>query len=135
MNINCNNKFCNNNFFYIIVIGLFIFIFDFFAKKFHWYFNMWYLDILMHFLGGFLIALTGIYLGSGSLSWDFKSNIKIILFILSIGILWEIYEITINQSITKNTFNLLDTLSDLFFDLLGGLVLICYYKVCKIHLK
>ncbi|MFA5827486.1 MAG: hypothetical protein WC839_03235 [Candidatus Paceibacterota bacterium] len=80
----------------------------------------------MHFLGGVWLGLAIILF--------FKINkisliliLKIILGVLFIGILWEFFEVIINDYITQNYFNLLDTLSDLSFDISGGIFAIVYF--------
>ena len=104
---------------------LFIFAVNFFANKFYWYYSVRYLDMIMHFLGGFWVGLVFLwlfYLENLSVRLVFK----IILGVLLIGILWEVFEILVNNSIAQNPFNVLDTLSDLLFDLFGGLCAILY---------
>jgi hypothetical protein len=82
--------------------------------------------MFMHFLGG---AWAGL-----ALIWFFrleelssKSILKIILGVLLIGVFWEIFEIIVNRITTENLFNVLDTASDIFFDLAGGLLAIFYF--------
>ncbi len=103
---------------------IFIFIVNFLAVKFYWYSSIWWLDILTHFLGGFWLSL--------SVSWFFSgkstqlSIIKTLIIVLIIGLLWEVFEIVVNETISKNNFDLSDTLADLFFDLSGGVVALFY---------
>ena len=110
----------------LICLIFLIFILNYLAMKFYWYSSMWYFDMPMHFLGGIWLAL--------ALSWFFKIKeislslvIKIIFGVLIIGVLWEIFEIIVNNYTTQNPFNLLDTLSDIFFDLSGGCFAILYF--------
>ena len=58
---------------------------------------------------------------------DFKLIMKTILFVLSFGILWEFFEIFTHNYIAHDPFNILDTTSDIFFDLAGGVSAILYY--------
>ena len=44
-----------------------------------------------------------------------------------IGFFWEIFEILVDKSITQDSFNILDTTSDMFFDLAGGGLSIIYF--------
>lgn len=100
-----------------------IFAADFAAHKFHWYFSIWYFDMLMHFLGGFWISLVLIWLWSGRDSFrKLSANpiFKILSGVLIIGVLWEVFELIVNNTIAQNPFDVLDTASDLFFDLAGG---------------
>lgn len=109
----------------LIYLIFFILVMNFLANKFYWYSSIWYLDIIMHFLGGLWLGLAFIYLFSPQ-DHSFNSVFKILLFVLLIGVGWEVFEIAVNDVITKNPFNYLDTLSDIFFDLSGGLCAILY---------
>ena len=104
----------------------FILVVNFFAHKFHWYFSVWYLDMIMHFLSGFWIGLASIYIFPLKNS-SFDSVFKILLFVFFIGIGWEVFEIFVNDIIAQNSFDFLDTLSDILFDLAGGTFAILYF--------
>jgi len=80
----------------------------------------------MHFLGGFWLGLALIWLFSVK-ELSFKIIFKIILGVFFIGILWELFEISIDKTITQNPFNILDTISDMCFDLAGGAFSIIYF--------
>ncbi len=111
----------------------FIFGLNFLAMKLYWYSSIWWFDMPMHFLGGFFIGLLGMYLFSpcqgGVPERRGGEILKLSLFILLIGISWEIFEIIVHNAITHESFNLLDTASDVFFDLSGGLSAIIY--ICR----
>jgi len=103
-----------------------IFLLNYLAMKFYWYSSIWYFDMPMHFLGGFWLGL--------AILWFFKIKeissvliLKIILGVLFIGILWEFFEVIVNNYTTQNLFNLLDTLSDLSFDVSGGMFAMLYF--------
>jgi hypothetical protein len=110
----------------IIFLIFFIFLINYLAQEFYWYSSIWYFDMPMHFLGGFWLGLVSLYLfPSEDRSW--KYIFKVFFTVLLIGIGWEIFEILIDKFITFNNFNSLDTLSDLFFDLAGGLSAVFYF--------
>ncbi|MFA5778111.1 MAG: hypothetical protein WC870_01300 [Candidatus Paceibacterota bacterium] len=110
---------------HLLYIILFIFVANFAANKFFWYSSVWYLDMIMHFLGGFWLGLAFLwFLLEENLS--FALILKIILGVLFVGILWEIFELLFNNIVAQNPFNILDTSSDLFFDISGGLCAILY---------
>jgi len=113
--------------FYIVFLMFFMFLMDFLAKSFFWYFTLWYFDIFMHFLGGLWVGLFFIYVFSRK-NASFDSIKKIILYVLLIGVLWEFFEIFANQYIGRNPFDIWDTLADLFFDLLGAFVATFYFS-------
>ncbi len=111
----------------------FIFIINLLAGKLYWYSSIWWFDMPMHFLGGFWIGLMALWLASSKLELSLGSKslipvaLKVLLFVLFIGIGWEIFEILVNEVITDNPFDYLDTSSDIFFDLAGGTVAIFYF--------
>jgi hypothetical protein len=82
--------------------------------------------MLMHFLGGVWLSLLSIYFFSINRG-SFKSVLKILLIVLLIGIGWEVFEILIDKLITLDSFNFLDTLSDICFDFSGGAFGILYF--------
>ena len=105
---------------------LFIFLVNYIAMKFYWYSAIWYFDMPMHFIGGFWLGLAYIWLFSVK-EFSFKFIYRIILSILLIGIFWEVFELLVDKSITHKPFNALDTLSDIFFALAGGLSAVFYF--------
>jgi hypothetical protein len=117
-----------------IAITIFlIFILNFIAGKFYWYYTIWYFDIFMHIFGGFFIALL--------LFWflhikeiSLKTILKIIFGVFIIGVSWEIFEIVFNNIIAGDPFNILDTVSDIFCDLAGSCFAITYFYK-KINFK
>ena len=106
----------------------FIFFINILAHKFYWYSSISYFDMIMHFLGGFFLLLVIAYVFPPKVS---HSQIKSIIFLLSgvliIGIAWEIFEYIINNVLAEQNFDILDTLSDLFFDMLGGTLALFYF--------
>ena len=103
-----------------------IFLVNFMANKFYWYSSIWYFDMIMHFLGGLWIGLASIYLFKIS-DKSVNTIFRVMLSVLLVGIAWEIYEIAVNDVLAQNTFNYLDTISDIFFDLGGGSTAILYF--------
>ena len=105
---------------------LFILVLNLLAFRFYWYFSIWWFDMPMHILGGFWVGLVFIwFLKPKDLS--FNAVLKIILGALFIGLLWEVFEIFAYNFITQTPFNVLDTLSDLCFDLAGAGLSVFYF--------
>ena len=112
---------------------------NYLALKFYWYSSIWYFDMIMHSLGGFWVGMFFIWFFSiedlpffsFSLAViDFKLILKTVLFILFIGISWELFEFFVFNQLGHDPFNILDTISDLCFDLAGGfLALFYFYKI------
>lgn len=116
----------------LISLILFLLLIQILATKFFWYYSMWYFDMPMHFLGGLWSGLFLIWL----LSYKDLSNepkvkliFKILFGVLLIGIGWEVFEFSANNFFARDLFvaNPLDSISDIFFDLSGGVVAILYY--------
>ncbi|MFZ3011494.1 MAG: hypothetical protein WA060_00635 [Minisyncoccia bacterium] len=100
---------------------------NFVALKLHWYFLIWYFDIIMHFWGGLCVGFLLLWiLYKDNLDFSFGFVLKIGLGVLFIGSAWEVFEIIFNNIIAGNQFDILDTTSDIFFDLSGGLCAILY---------
>lgn len=92
--------------------------------------SFWWLDNLLHFLGGVMAA--GLILNFRPLA-DVLNNgtfvIKVLLLaalVLLVGVFWEFYEYAADYFFNRYLGNfflgmtVMDTLSDLAFDLLGG---------------
>jgi hypothetical protein len=88
-----------------------------------WYYLYPFLDMPMHLLGGFVGALaayaTIVTLGGVSVSAE-KSLLGVMLAVLAIAIGWELFEYT--WSVTNDAGISSDTMSDILFGLVGGLV-------------
>jgi len=115
---------------HLVYLMFFIFIANLLAIKFHWYSLIWYFDIVMHILGGFWVGMFFLYVFKRK---DFKPVdahlfFKVFLASLVIGILWEFYEFYIYQHISQIPFNQFDTLTDIFFDLLGSSFAFLYFS-------
>ncbi|HWA32279.1 MAG TPA: hypothetical protein VG694_02425 [Candidatus Paceibacterota bacterium] len=106
-------------------LAFFIFFVNFIAMKFHWYYSMWWFDMPMHFVGGFWAGLLVACIYPPE-DVSFKSVFKFALLVLAIGIAWEIFEIFIYDYFKIQPFNTLDTISDILFDISGGLLSIIY---------
>ncbi len=106
----------------------FIFVINFLANKFYWYYSIWYFDIIMHFLGGFWLALVAVYLFKPTNNF-LQSIPRLLLFVLVLGLGWEVFEFLFNNYLAQNYFDFWDSLSDVLFDVIGGLCAILYLHV------
>lgn len=105
----------------------FIFLLNMAAGEFHWYSSLWWFDMPMHFLGG-------VFLGLG-LVWLLRLEKKpfprafwiILLGVLALGVAWELFELVFDNYVAGMPFLWLDTLSDLSYDLAGGLFAYFFY--------
>ena len=114
----------------LATLVFFIFIVNYIAKEFYWYSSIWWFDMLMHFLGGLWLGLVFIWLFFGK-EINSKLFLKIILGVFLIGFFWEIFEIIVNNFTIKDSFNILDTISDLCFDVAGGIFALWYFYFSK----
>jgi hypothetical protein len=120
----------------IIFLAIFILLANTMAQKLYWYYSIWWFDMPVHFLGG---LWQGIFF-----LWYF-SEVRLpfcrrpiremnretimygILFVLLVGVSWEAGEFLTNNLIGRESLSILDTTSDIFFDLAGGSLAFLYY--------
>ncbi len=115
----------------IVLLMFFIFIADRIGSFLHWYYTMWWFDMFMHFLGGLWLSLFFVYtfvrrnlLGEMST----RTVVHILLWVFLISVLWEVFEFSVNNVIGRTPFSVLDTTSDLFFDMSGAFLGLFYFK-------
>ena len=106
-----------------LVVG--IFLLNKAANTFFWYVSISWFDMLMHTLGGVFVALWGSALlfpllkGQKALLWV----IVITAFVLIIGLLWEVFEFSVQGLPHIETIaNIPDSLSDMVCDMVGGVL-------------
>jgi len=112
---------------HLLYIVLVVAILHILALKFYLYSNVWWFDMVVHFLGGFWIAFVVLWFLFLSgyikpLKGTYIHFLSIALFsALFAGIVWEIFEVT--NGVTSVLFRgyWKDTMSDIIFDCLGAL--------------
>jgi hypothetical protein len=102
----------------LISLIAFIFLLNLIILKFHWYYSIWWSDMLMHFLGGIWLGTAFLFVSKEEINT--KVAFKILLGVLLVSVLWEIFEFILNNFTLKMEFSILDTLSDFLLDLAGG---------------
>lgn len=119
-------------------VGVWIFfVISLVALRFNLYYTIPWLDSVMHFLGGGLVAyIVYAFLGkffAHRLRTRIQFFILAVTLSLSVGIAWEIIEYSVNYYIPTYVWNELDTAHDLLFDILGSLGALGYifYKEKK----
>jgi hypothetical protein len=110
----------------LALLIIFIFLVNLLANKFYWYSSIWYFDIIMHFLGGIWVGILALYFLAPTRA-TFRLILKTLGVVLLVGLGWEVFEALVDNAVSKNGFNILDTSSDIFFDVAGGIVAIFYY--------
>ena len=112
----------------VAFLGLFILVLQCTALSLFLYWQFWWLDIAVHFLGGLWVSL--------ALAWFFfispyvsrpsalklsRAFLIIVLGTLIIGCLWEVFEYSLGLSVDAQGYAF-DTVSDIVLDVAGGLL-------------
>lgn len=88
--------------------------------------KFWWVDMLLHFLGGVMVASIFFILAEEKFplielpGGYWAGVLAAASFVVLIGVFWEFYEYLLDYFLYVRQMELPDTLSDLFFDLLGG---------------
>src|SRR3989344_4408232 len=110
-------------------LGFLILFVNFFAMKYNFYYSVWWFDMPMHLLGCFFVTFIGflLYKKMVFLYDIIPLFVFAIIFIFVIGVAWEFFEFDIiSKMITFRFQGILDTFSDICFDLAGS-ALACFY--------
>lgn len=93
------------------------------AVFFHWYNLVWWFDMPMHFLGGFTVMYFSALVWLGARKWVSNGRFlyESVIITVLIGVLWEALELYLHVHYGSPAFILLDSISDVFFDLSGSL--------------
>ena len=126
---------------FVLSLLIFILVIHILAIANFWYWSIDWLDIPMHFLGGLWVALFFFWIlkkrfvqVSQVLEGNFLLlGILSLGFVSLIGIGWEFYEFLYDKYLAEESVlfqaGVADTIADLFFDLIGGLVAVLVYKI------
>jgi hypothetical protein len=112
----------------IPILIIFIAIANATADYWHLYFYIWWLDIPMHILGGFWVALTSLVFYYAFPEGKEKERSVIFVYalaiasVLTIGLMWEIYEFSVDSMFSLALNQVGDTLKDLSDDFVGGVI-------------
>lgn len=89
----------------------------------------------MHFVGGVFVFLLIVYIMAKIKRSGFTVNKAILLTVL-IGLLWELYEVSIEKIVKISELtSLLDSISDVFFDTAGALSALLLLSILKKRAK
>lgn len=96
----------------------------FLALAFFWYWTYWWLDILMHFLGGLLVgfAVLWFFFSPSRHAMTFgvgRALVVILASVIVVGVLWEAWEAY--AGIIRWPDEWLDSMFDVFSDIAGSL--------------
>lgn len=118
----------------ILVLIFILFVLHIFGMQGLYYSTIFY-DKILHLIGGLTVGLIGIEFFK-----KFKiqyTRVRIIFFVFTAGILWEVFEFIWDSVLVKNynfpvmQLGLLDTLGDLLFDFLGCLLLLLLLMILQ----
>ena len=104
---------------------LFIFVLNAAAIIFHWYMKFFWFDMVTHTLGGMWVGSVALWLFVSIDEKEKLFDVKQIFFIslaavICVGLLWEIYEVGVDMLTNSLSYDFIDGLSDIFFDILGA---------------
>ncbi len=105
-----------------------------------WYWIYPWFDILTHFIGGVVVAFAMVImylyypLGTRILNEKVLKTLTVV-YVLVVGVLWEVFEVLIRSTGPQEEHYFIDTISDLFVDVSGGLLvyLIVWFLFLRHH--
>lgn len=106
-------------------------VMNWFSVKLYLYWTVWWIDMVVHFLGGLTVGLAFMWLCSYNNNFKNWSPKKLLFFALlgtiAVGIIWEIYELYFGlTSLSDGIAYFTDTGSDLIMDFIGGILSFLY---------
>ena len=113
----------------VLLLGLFLFS-ELFLIPGRLYFEFKWLDIIMHIIGGYLLA--GLFYNIFINKYE-ESNYKYLLvlgFVFTIGIIWELSEYIRDIIAHREWSGIIDTIKDIIDDIAGALLYL-YRKIDK----
>ena len=116
----------------ILILAFIVALLHYLALTFYLYWTVEWFDIMMHFLGGALVALLAIFLFYTSGYMDFpKDHIGSVFAmtlgsVLLVGLVWELWELFIGFTDVLEDQG--DTFLDLIMDTIGGITAFAYGK-------
>lgn len=125
---------------FIFGLLIFILLLHIIATINSWYWTFTWFDMPMHFLGGFWLAMVFMWLNPNFQIQNPKfiklpnyliTGIITLGFVILVGVFWEFFEFLCDVFLFGASYfqkGAIDTIKDLFFDLLGGLIFLVIYK-------
>ena len=111
----------------LMVLGIFfLWIVNTLAMKYSWYIIIPWFDMPMHYLGGVWAGMLSLFftityvLPRYPMTSRARRALLVMMCVLSIGLGWELFEFLLGRMTYINFGDFADTMSDLFFDTIGG---------------
>ena len=119
------------------ITSVIVAVLHYISLKYYLYWTLPWFDILMHTLGGFLVALFIIFIlnSYGRIEELKKHKVFLLLLIygltLVVGLTWELWEVFVGFTDTFNDLG--DTILDIVMDIIGAAIAIVYTKkyICE----
>ena len=110
----------------IAVLATMVLLLHLVAYEYYFYWTIWWYDIVMHGLGGIVIAAFALWLWRYGLNSEKPVPSMFALTFLStlaVGIAWEIFEYIAGSHATQPFDSyILDTILDIMMDIAGGMI-------------
>jgi hypothetical protein len=105
-------------------------IIHFLALKNYWYFIYKSLDLVLHLMGGFWIAISVLWVISIQKYIVFNTIYKFVYVVISVilvGIVWEVFELKTGNTFTTVSNYWRDTYTDMASNIIGGMIAYFYF--------
>ncbi len=109
----------------ILGSSILLYVLHAFAMRYDLYYSVSWADSVTHALAGGILALIFAY-GFSLFSKLEITMGKTLIFVLIVGIIWEILEARTGMTLSTETGYVFDTVSDLFFDIFGAYIFTIY---------
>lgn len=113
----------------IALLGLLIALLQFLATRYFLYWEFWWYDIMMHFLGGLFIGasfLWFVYFEASRLKKNLPVFVATFAVVFTVGVSWELFEYVTGMYNAVNYT--LDTTLDLAMDIAGMMGAYLFFK-------
>jgi hypothetical protein len=114
------------------ITSILIAVLHYISLEYFLYWTVYWFDIMMHFLGGFLISIFSIFILYSYSDFENLKKHKIFLITLimgttlSVGLGWELWEVFVGFTDTVKDLN--DTIIDIIMDMIGSVFAIYYAR-------
>lgn len=121
------------SFFTILLIG----VFHYLSMQYSWYWIYKWIDVPIHFLGGFWFSLTSLWISlkvkhiDNILGYKKKALFVMLISVLIIAVFWELFELIFNITSIHSIGYWQDSLSDILNGFLGGMIAFLYFTKNK----
>ncbi len=114
---------------FLFSLIFFIAIVNTLAVTFSWYWRIPWFDMPMHFLGGLFVGSVALWFYSQSVERRYLRALLVSIgAVLMVGGLWEVFEFSVDTIVSVSEQNgIIDTLSDIIFDIIGGTMAVVYF--------